>query len=107
MNNPEMIPLGEFLIAAGAFGLGMLFLAWLAIDDPSTIWKRTTTTDGGRYLRLLNVSQDHLDRTSRRNPLGKGRWTPALPCLLIQTNAGCPQTSKQSKECLTGVTPLD
>lgn len=33
MNNPEMIPLGEFLIAAGAFGLGLLFLAWLTIDD--------------------------------------------------------------------------
>lgn len=33
MNNPEMIPLGQFLVGAAAFGLGLLFCAWLAIDQ--------------------------------------------------------------------------
>jgi|GEM_PF-3055462 len=42
MNNPEMIPLGQFLIGAAAFGLGLLFIAWLALDD----LKRDLDEDG-------------------------------------------------------------
>lgn len=33
MNNPEMIPLGQFLVGALAFGGGLSFVAWLVLDE--------------------------------------------------------------------------